>query len=345
MVVTARREVTAIGGEARGSASAGGIEPNSGGDGLDVSIIIPLTERAEPLAELIAEHAAVVRASGYSFEVVVVAHPHFARELASLPACLEHDEPVRVVETGRSVGETALLRLGLANSSGRIILTLPPYRQVQPDAVVDLIKQVEHGIDLAVARRWPRVQDAWVNRFQNRVLHSIVGPLGGNRLHDVACGVRAIRRDVLQALPLYGEFGRFLPLLALYNGYAVGETDSPQHPNDQRPRVYRPGIYLRRLIDVLGLFFLLRFTDKPLRFFGLIGSALVAPGALLLIVIVIQRMAGKGLADRPLLLLSVLLLTLGVQAIALGLIGEMIVHFNAPRRRIYRLMDRGRGTS
>lgn len=345
MVVTARREVTAIRGEAQGSSAADVIESNEGAEGFDVSIIIPLTERAEPLVELIAEHAAVLRASGRSFEVVVVAHPHFARELGTLPSCLERGEPVRIVETGRSVGETALLRLGLGNSSGRIILTLPPYRQVQPEAVVELIRQVEDGMDVAVARRWPRVKDALVNRFQNRVLHSIVGPLGGHRLHDVACGVRAIRRDVLQGLPLYGEFGRFLPLLALYNGYSVGETDSPQHPNDQRPRVYRPGVYLRRLIDVLGLFFLLRFTDKPLRFFGLIGSALAAPGALLLLVLIIQRAAGKGLADRPLLLLSVLLLTLGVQAIALGLIGEMIVHFNAPRRRIYRLMDGGRGTS
>ncbi|HJU66576.1 MAG TPA: glycosyltransferase [Gemmatimonadaceae bacterium] len=344
--MTAKREVSALRGEIeRSSPGAGVADPQAGSDGYDVSIIIPLTERAEPLPELIAEYADVVRRSGRSFEVLIVAHPHFARELSPVPPFVEEGEPVRVIETGRSVGETALLRLGLANSSGRIILTIPPYRQVQPEAVLDLLQQVEDGTDLAVARRWPRVQDAWVNRFQNRVLHSMVGPLAGDRIHDVACGVRAVRRDVLQGLPLYGEFGRFLPLLALYNGYSVGETDSPQHPNDRRPRVYRPGIYLRRLIDVLGLFFLLRFTDKPLRFFGLIGSGLAAPGALLLLVLVIQRAAGRGIADRPLLLLSVLLITLGVQAVALGLIGEMIVHFNAPRRRIYRLLNRERGTN
>ena len=102
-------------------------------------------------------------------------------------------------------------------------------------------------------------------------------------------------------------------------------------------RVYSPGVYLRRAIDVMGLLFLLRFTDKPLRLFGLIGSVVTMMGVALLALIFVQRLAGQGAADRPLLLLGVVFLTLGVQAIALGLIGEMIVHLNAPRRRAYRL--------
>ena len=111
-------------------------------------------------------------------------------------------------------------------------------------------------------------------------------------------------------------------------------------------RIYSPGVYLRRLIDVMGLLFLLRFTDKPLRLFGLVGSVVTLGGAAILGVIFVQRLAGQGAADRPLLLLGVLLLTLGIQAIALGLIGEMIVHLNAPRRRAYRLRPpepQGRG--
>ena len=107
---------------------------------------------------------------------------------------------------------------------------------------------------------------------------------------------------------------------------------------DAQLRVYSPGTYLRRAIDVLGLFFLSRFTYKPLRFFGLIGSGLAGIGGVILVVMAIQRLAGRGLADRPLLLLAVLLFTLGVQAVALGLIGEIIVHFNAPHRRPYRVM-------
>jgi len=136
---------------------------------------------------------------------------------------------------------------------------------------------------------------------------------------------------------LYGDFFRFLPVLALRDGYSVVEIDAEQHPRDARLRVYSPGTYLRRAIDVFGLFFLSRFTYKPLRFFGLIGTMLGAAGGVILVIVFVQRLAGQGLANRPILLLAVLLFTLGVQAIALGLIGEIIVHFNAPSRRAYRV--------
>lgn len=146
-----------------------------------------------------------------------------------------------------------------------------------------------------------------------------------------------MRREVLSEIPLYGDFFRFLPVLAIREGYQVEEIDAPQHSSDVKTRVYSPGIYLRRLIDVFGLFFLARFTYKPLRFFGMIGGTLVVFGGLVLVVLFLQRLAGEPLAGRPLLLLGVLMFTLGVQAIALGLIGEIIVHFNAPARSPYRV--------
>jgi hypothetical protein len=165
----------------------------------------------------------------------------------------------------------------------------------------------------------------------------MVTGLSSGQIHDVASGVRAMRPEVLRDLPLYGDFFRFLPVLALREGYSVVEVEAMQHPSDAQLRLYSPGTYLRRAIDVFGLFFLSRFTYKPLRFFGMIGSWLSGAGALILFVMFIQRIGGQGLADRPLLLLGVLIFTLGVQAIALGLIGEIIVHFNADRRRPYRV--------
>jgi hypothetical protein len=147
-----------------------------------------------------------------------------------------------------------------------------------------------------------------------------------------------MRTEVLRDLPLYGDFFRYLPLLALHEGYRVDEIDAAQHAGSSAARIYGPGVYLRRLIDVLGLFFLLRFTDKPLRFFGLIGSALSVLGSVTLAVVIAQRFQGRALADRPMFLLGVLILVLGVQSISLGLIGEIIVH-HASRRGTYRLAD------
>ncbi len=303
---------------------------------LDISVIVPVVERPEPLVALYEEFSKPLVEMGVAFEFVFVAHPWFSALTEPLAALADGGAPVRLIESGYSVGETKLLMIGAAACRGRIVITLPAYRQVEAAVLPALVRRVEQGADLAVAWRFPRV-DAPVNRIQNQILHLLLGSLSDGRIHDVACGVRAMRTEFLRELPLYGDFARFLPLLAHREGYLVEQVKTPVHAGAMAARVYAPGVYLRRFIDVMGLLFLLRFTEKPLRLFGLVGSIVTMMGAAILALIFVQRLAGQGAADRPLLLLGVLLLTLGVQAIALGLIGEMIVHLNAPRRRAYRL--------
>jgi hypothetical protein len=248
-------------------------------------------------------------------------------------------EPIRIAQVSQSVGETGLLRAGAEMASHDVLLTLPAYPRVVADHLPQVIRPVmEDEVEICVARRWPR-QDSWLNRLQNRGFHFLVRPVGGGRVGDVACGVQAIRKEVLEALPLYGDFHRFLPLLAIREGYSLKEVDTAQHELDRRPRVYSPGVYLRRILDVLGLYFLVRFTEKPLRFFGLIGSVSALVGTIVLVGVMVDRFAGQPIADRPMLLLGTLLLVLGVQAIALGLVGEIIVHVNAPHRRAYRIAE------
>lgn len=308
-------------------------------EAVAISVIVPVTERPEPLVELYHEYAAPLRELGRPFEFVFAVEPWAYDMSLPLLDLARAGEPIRVLEVGQTTGETTLLRLAVLDSRGSIIVTLPAYRRVEASAIPELIARVEHGADVAVARRWPR-RDSWINRLQTRAVHMFIGRLVGRRLNDVACGVRAIRRDVLDRLPLYGDFFRFLPLFALREGYSVEEVPSPQHERDVSVRIYQPGVYLRRLLDLLGLLFLLRFTDKPLRFFGLVGSGLSLAGAAVLLVLFIQRLAGQGIADRPILLLGALLVVVGFQAIALGLIGEIIVYLHAPSRRPYRLARR-----
>jgi len=307
-----------------------------------VSVVVPVSERPGGLADLYEEFSAPLRRAGFRFEFVFVVEPWFRPAARSLAALAERGDPVLVLEAGQPMGEGALVRLGAERARGSIVVTLPAYRRVEPDGLPELIRRVQAGADLATARRWPR-HDSWVNRFQNRLLHVLLARLSSGRLHDVACGVRALRRELLEQLPLYGDFYRFLPLLALREGYEVEEVAIRQHPSDRGPRLHSPGVYLRRGIDVLGLFFLLRFTEKPLRFFGLIGAILGMVGGGILAVLFVQRLAGQGVAGRPLLLLGVLLFVLGVQAVALGLIGEIIVHLGSARRRSYRLRREGGG--
>jgi hypothetical protein len=116
-------------------------------------------------------------------------------------------------------------------------------------------------------------------------------------------------------------------------GYQVVEVAVPQHPGNARTRVYGPATYARRLLDIAAFFFLAKFTEKPLRFFGLVGSLFFITGTVTSLVLLVNRLQGQPIANRPLLLLAVLCLALGVQLMGLGLVGEIIVHLRAPQRR------------
>jgi hypothetical protein len=297
---------------------------------------VVVVERPVALDQLYEAYASALRASGWSFEFIFVLAAHDAERKAPLLTLQSAGEPVRVLEVAHALGEATLLRLAASRATGEILLSLPAYWRVRTESVPELLDAVEAGADMVVARRWPR-RDSWVNRMQNRVFHRLVSTLVASRLRDLACGVRAFRPAVLEDVPLYGDFHRFFPLLVDRAGYRVEEVPLPQHPKDISPRVYSPGIYVRRLLDLLGIYFLLRFTNKPLRFFGMIGGALSTVGGMILLVLAVQRIGGQPLADRPMLLLGLLLLALGVQAIALGLIGEIIVFLSARDIPPYRL--------
>lgn len=303
---------------------------------VTVSVVVAVSERPEPLAELYAEYAAPLQAAGREFEFVFVTTPGYRDLTAPLRELRESGASVRVLEVGQEMGEAGLLKAAVEWCRGGTVVTLPSYRRVEASTLPELIARVEDGIDLVVARRWPR-RDPWINRLQHRVLHALVQRTLGGELHDLGCGVRAFRRDLLEDVPLYGDFSRFLPLIALREGYRVEEVSAPQHPADRKRRIYSPGIYLRRLLDTAGLYFLIRFREKPLRFFGLLGSLLAIVGGVVLGVLAVERLGGRAMADRPLLLLGVLFIVLGIQMFALGLVGEIIVHLNARRGPSYRV--------
>lgn len=308
-----------------------------------VSVVVTVTERPEPLRELYSEYASGLEDVGGAVEFIFVAPSWRHTELAPLRELRDQGEPVRVVEVGGESTEAGLLKAAAERASGEVLLTLPAYYRVEPSALSGLIELVLRGeADLAMAARSPR-RDSWINRIQNRAFHGLLSLLVGSEVSDTACGVRAMRPELIEEVPLYGDFFRFLPVLADREGFRVQEVEAPQHERDTDPRVYRPGVYVRRLLDLLGLFFLTRFTYKPLRFFGLVGSVLGGLGAVILVVVFAQRMGGEPLADRPLLVLGVLLATLGVQAVALGLVGEIIVHFNISERPGYRVVEESDG--
>jgi glycosyltransferase involved in cell wall biosynthesis len=302
-----------------------------------ISVVVPVVERVDDLVALYRAFAGELERRGEEFEFHFVFDGGFVPSPELMALAADADQ-LHVHRFAQRFGETAALRLGVERSRGDLLVTLPSYFQVQPEGLGPMIEAVNAGAEMAVANRSPRL-DSWVNRLQSRAFHQILGGVADTRFHDMACGVRVMRRRVAESLPLYGDMHRFIPALAVREGYKVSEIAVPQHPNDARVRVYGPGTYFRRLLDIATFFFIAKFTEKPLRFFGMVGSISLAIGAAIGIVLVADKIGGHAISNRPLLLLGVLLVALGVQLMGLGLVGEIIVHLRAPHRRAYRVRE------
>ena len=306
----------------------------------EVSVVIPIVERVGDLRQLHDEFAAELDRLGKTHEFIFVVDDSqrgvlpVLRELQSLA-----ENEVLIIVLGGAFGESAALTLGLERARGDKILTLASYFQVDPHGLAAAFETLESGADLVAGRRHPRI-DSFFNRVQSRLFHSFVGRLTGTRFNDISCGFKLMRRRVAQELNLYGGLHRFIPLLALSRGFSVREVPLPQRNEDRGTRYYGTGVYLGRLLDILTVFFLTKFTRRPLRFFGLLGVGLFALGFAVDLVVAIEKIFfATGLSDRPLLLLGVLLMVLGVQTLSLGLVGEIIIFTHARKVRDYHVAE------
>jgi hypothetical protein len=299
-------------------------------------VVVPVTGRADPLDELYRELRSALDETAGQVEYLFLFRPEDAERATALETLRATGEPIRVLRLAQPAGLAALTRAGATQAHHDTILILPPHRRVEGAVLPELVARVRSGADAAFAARSPE-RERLSQRIHRRLFHFFARPITRGVLRDLGSGVGAVRRDALLATPAYGDFFRFLPALMLREGFQVIEVPAVRHPGDARPGLYPFGTYLRNLVDLLGMLFLARFTERPLRFFGLVGVVLAVPGAITLVVLLIQRLEGVGIANRPALLLGTLLLVLGVQAIALGLVAEIIVYLSASTRRSYRL--------
>ncbi|MFQ5718412.1 MAG: glycosyltransferase [Acidobacteriota bacterium] len=296
---------------------------------LDLSIVCAVSRTAGDLAAIHREFREAVLATGRTAEFLYVLDGPDEPIEEAVSRIVETDLALRIFRTARGFGEAPTLQLAFERARGRYVLTIPDRFQADPAAVSRIIEQLDGGHDMVVTRREPR-RDAWPNRLQSRVFHALVRRLSGGDFHDMTCALRGMTREVAGQLDLYGDLHRFIPILALRHGFRVAEIPVSQRREDRRLRVFGPGIYARRLLDILNVFFLTRFLRKPLRFFGLAGMGLGFVGFLICAILAVEKVwLGAALANRPLLLLGVLLLILGVQMASIGLIGEIVIFLTA----------------
>jgi glycosyltransferase involved in cell wall biosynthesis len=301
-----------------------------------LSVIVPVGERRTPIDALYAEYASGLRALGAPYELIFVLDGPQRGVEQALTGLAARGESIKIVSLTRHFGEATALMIGFEHASGEIIVTLPAYLQVQGGEIGKLVTALGEA-DVSVGYRQPRAS-TWFEGVRRRSFHELLRMVTRMSFRDLGCSVRAMRRKVLEEITLYGDQQRFLPLLAERQGFRVAQVPVAQSKDDRRAEMYRPRSYTRGFLDIFNVFFLVRFTKKPLRFFGMIGVVISALGLLELSYLVFERIAFHSpLADRPALLLASLLIVLGVQMFALGLLGELVIFTHAGGSKDYKV--------
>jgi glycosyltransferase involved in cell wall biosynthesis len=300
---------------------------------VEISVVCPVGPDHLNLASNHQEYADVLASTGRSAEFIYVVAGQRQDALDALAELTDGRFRIRVLRMARGFGEATATQLGFDRAQGRYILTIADRPQIDAAILLEILARLDAGDEAVVTRRWPRT-DALLNRLQSRMFHTLVRRAVRQNFHDLTCGVRGFTREAALRLDLYGDQHRFIPVIAARNGYQVTELSGRQHPGNKALRLAAPGVYARRVLDILNILFLARFTRKPLRFFGLIGLGIGLIGFVITAILGVQRLLGQSaLADRPLLLLGVFLLVLGGQVTAIGRLGEIIIFFAAKRDR------------
>lgn len=303
-----------------------------------IEVIVPVGGRVDDLVELHRRRAEALRSAGYRATFVYVIDGELPRERDTLERLARSRDDACVIQLSRRFGETAAVLAGFASTKTEVVMILPAFEQVETTSLGRVLDALADA-DLVTVRRYPRCDSA-LRRAQSYVFEALLNHVGTSKFRDPGCTVHALRRTVLEETQLYGEQHGFLPLLAANVGFKIIEIDVPQARRDAARSVQPPGHYVHRLVDILSVFFLTRFTRRPLRFFGPAGAACTVVGLLGLGIVVVQRLLlGVPLAERPALILSALLVAVGLQVLAIGLIGELIVFIHARSMRQYRVRE------
>ncbi len=307
-----------------------------------LSLVIPVYNEAESLGPLFAELTGALATLGRPVEVVAVDDGSTDGSFACLAALAHGDPRIRIVRLARNYGQTAALAAGIEHARAPIIVSMDADLQNDPADIPRLLALLDQGVDVVNGWRSPR-RDPWLTRrVPSQIANRLISLVTGTRLHDYGCTLRAMRTSVARELRLYGELHRFIPALAADLGARIAEVKVNHRPRTLGTSKYGLSRTLRVFLDLLTVKFLSGFSTRPIQLFGLFGLICAAAGLGLTAYLGFERIVlGVRLANRPLVLLAILMAVVGVQFVSLGLLGEMLVrtYHESQAKPIYRVRE------
>ncbi|MBA3246379.1 MAG: glycosyltransferase family 2 protein [Actinobacteria bacterium] len=288
-----------------------------------ISVVVPVHNEERSVALLLDELGSALDGIGRPWEAVFVDDGSTDGTFSALTRLHDAADNVRIVRLRRNFGKAAALQAGFEEARGDVVVTIDGDLQDDPAEIPRLLAKLDEGFDLVSGWKAKR-RDPLSRRIPSRIFNSVSGRMSGLRLHDLNCGLKAYRAEVLHGLRLYGELHRFVPVLAHYRGFRVAEVPVNHRPREHGRSRYGMERYVRGFLDLLTVTFMGRYRHRPLHLFGGLGLVLSLLGGVVLVYLAALKLAGQAIGHRPLLTLGVLLVVVGIQLLSLGLLSELI---------------------
>lgn len=292
---------------------------------MNVSVIIPLLNEERNIQILFEEIEDVFRGSNLEYEIIFVDDGSTDNSLEILTSLQKEKPQIIVLSLRKNFGQTAAMSAGFDMASGDIIVAMDADLQNDPADIPILLGKINEGYDVVTGWRYDRKDPFLSRKLPSRIANWIISQSTGVKLHDYGCTLKAFRREVIKNIHLYGEMHRFIPAIA--SGMGVSITEVKVNHRSRRFGTSKYGISrtIRVVLDLVTVKFLLSYSTRPIHVFGTLGLLSGGAGFLIAAVMTIQRQFYHiGISDRPLLLLAIFLMFVGVQFITMGLIAEML---------------------
>lgn len=302
-----------------------------------ISVLVPAYNEAESLPELYAQIRSGLKtcmeagqASDYEIWFVNDGSTDSTEEV--IRALAGEDPKVHMISFRKNFGKSPALDAGFHHVSGDLVFTMDADLQDDPKEFTRFISKIDEGYDLVVGWKKNRLDSA-EKRLPSKLFNKVTSSMSGVKLHDHDCGFKCFRREVVKSLNLYGELHRYVPALAYRNGFRITEIEVEHHKRKHGASKYGLERYMRGALDSLTTNFLLKYSDRPMYLFGRMGFWSMFIGVIICLYLTVRWFMGASIGGRPLLVLGTLLIIVGVQFIAIGFLGNLLVDIT--RRETY----------
>ena len=309
---------------------------------LDLSVIVPLYNEEESLGELAAWIGRVVAAQGWRHELIFVDDGSTDRSWEVIESLRKQDPAIHGIRFRRNYGKSAALFCGFKQAEGRVVFTMDADLQDSPDEMPEMYWMiVEEGYDVVSGWKQHRKDNALTKNLPSKLYNATARKITGIKLHDMNCGLKAYRNDVVKSIEVYGEMHRYIPYLAKNAGFSkIGEKQVAHQKRKYGKSKFGMERFVNGFLDLLSLWFLSTFGRKPMHFFGFTGILMFLAGGIMAVWIIVAKLIHqaqgvrfRAVTDQPLFYLALVAVLAGIMLFLAGFLGEMISRNGAERNR------------